>query len=391
MNIPNKNNANIININYIQNYKQVQKDPHQNTNLTQKNIKIEEEKKKIGYLFKECFKKMNDSFSLFKQSKIIESIQIIQKVFRNLQKLKEYIENKAIYLKEYIPNINCLLSRLLKLQSNYYIEVYNYHKKKLKYKPKDNSQSTKEYILQHIIQNTFISFNEIFEGNQENNLKNYLIYTYCKAIISKNKSLLLYGPNGCGKSISVLALAEYVNANFIQIDNINLFKIEKFALELSFLCLSNQPIILYFKNIENFIPVINHLNFIFDKLVNNNNIKNNIFIIASTKIKPEKLPKNLCNLFIYLHYVEPIHSEYRVDYIKFLSKKFNLFLNINDENLNKICKENLNIYSNEDIKNILLNKTDSQNQENGYCLTYNDLINASKLISPSIKLDQFKL
>ena len=70
-----------------------------------------------------------------------------------------------------------------------------------------------------------------------------------------------------------------------------------------------------------------------------------------------------------------------------MSKKFNLFLNINDENLNKICKENLNMYSNEDIKNILLYKTDSQNQENGICLTYNDLINASKLIPPSIKLD----
>ena len=265
------------------------------------------------------------------------------------------------------------------------MELYNYHKTKFNYKPKDNSQSTKEYINQYIIQNNFISFNDIFQGEQENNLQNYLIHTYNKAIISKNKSLLLYGPNGCGKSISVLALAEYVKANFIQIDNINLFEIEKFSLELSFLCLSNQPIILYLKNIENFIPVINHLNFIFDKLVNNNKINDKIFIIASTKIKPEKLPKNLCNLFIILHYVEPLLSKYRVDYVKFLSQNFNIFLNINDENLNKICIENLNNYSNEDIKNLLLSKTYSQNQENGISLSYNDLINACKLIPPSIK------
>ena len=55
MNIPNKNNANIININYIQNYEQVQKDPHQNTNLTQNNIKIEEEKKRNRIPFKRMF------------------------------------------------------------------------------------------------------------------------------------------------------------------------------------------------------------------------------------------------------------------------------------------------------------------------------------------------
>jgi hypothetical protein len=72
MNIPNENNANINNINYIQNYKQVQKDPHQNTNLTQKNIKIEEEKKKTEYIFKDCLKKINYYLSLFKKSKIIE-------------------------------------------------------------------------------------------------------------------------------------------------------------------------------------------------------------------------------------------------------------------------------------------------------------------------------
>ncbi len=385
MNFPNQNNTNFINRNYNPNYEQVQKDVHQNTNLNKQNIKIEEEKKKTERIFDECFKKMKDSFSLFKQSEIIKSIELLKKGLKILKQLKEYIEKKGIFLKEYIPKINCLLSRFLSLQSKYYMELYNYHKTKFNYKPKDNSQSTKEYINQYIIQNNFISFNDIFQGEQENNLQNYLIHTYNKAIISKNKSLLLYGPNGCGKSISVLALAEYVKANFIQIDNINLFEIEKFSLELSFLCLSNQPIILYLKNIENFIPVINHLNFIFDKLVNNNKINNKIFVVASTKIKPEKLPKNLCNLFIIFHYVEPLLSKYRVDYVKFLSQNFNIFLNINDENLNKICIENLNNYSNEDIKNLLLSKTYSQNQENGISLSYNDLINACKLIPPSIK------
>ena len=68
--------------------------------------------------------------------------------------------------------------------------------------------------------------------------------------------------------------------------------------------------------------MINHLNFIFDKLVNNNKINNQIFVIGSTKLKLEKLPKKLSNLFIYLHYVEPLLSKYRVDYVKFLSTKF---------------------------------------------------------------------
>lgn len=385
MNFPNQNNTNFINRNYIPNYEQVQRDDHQNTNSNHQNIKIEEEKKKTERILNECFKNMNDSYFLFKQSEILKSIEELKKGLKILKQLKEYIENKGIYLKEYIPKINCLLSRFLNLQSKYYMELYKFHKKKFNYKPKDNSQSTKEYINQYIIQNNFISFNDIFQGDQENNLQNYLINTYNKAIISKNKSLLLYGPNGCGKSISVLALAEYIKANIIQIDNISLFEIEKFSLELSLLCLSNQPIILYLKNIENFIPVINQLNFIFDKLVNNNKINNKIFIIASTKIKPEKLPKNLCNLFIYLHYVEPLLSKYRVDYVKFLSQKFNIFLNINDENLNKICIENLNNYSNEDIKNLLLSKTYSQKQENGISISYNDLINACKLIPPSIK------
>ena len=45
MNFPNQNNTNFINRNYNQNYEQVQKDVHQNTNLNDQNIKIEEEKK----------------------------------------------------------------------------------------------------------------------------------------------------------------------------------------------------------------------------------------------------------------------------------------------------------------------------------------------------------
>ena len=75
--------------------------------------------------------------------------------------------------------------------------------------------------------------------------------------------------------------------------------------------------------------------------------------------------------------------------LSFYQQNFNIFLNIKDENLNKICLENLNNYSNEDIKNILLSKMIQQNQENGISLSYNDLINACKLIPPSIKSDEF--
>lgn len=388
MNFPTQNNPNFINTNAIPNYEQFLRDNTGNNILTHQNIKIEENKTKTEKILNGCFNKMNYSYSLFKQSKIIESIKELKNGIKILKQLKEYIESKEQYLKNYITKINCLLSRYLKLQSKYYIELYNYHKKIFNYKPKDNSQSTKEYISQYIIKNNFISFNEIFEGEEENNLKNYLINTYNKAIISRNKSLLLYGPKGCGKSISVLALAQYLNANFIQIDNINFFKIEKFALELSHLCLYTQPIILYLKNIENYIPVMNHLYFIFDKLVNNNQIINQIFVIGSTNLKLEKLPKQLSNLFVYLHYVEPLLSKYRVDYVKFLSTNFNIYLNIKDENLNKICLENLNNYSNEDIKNILLSKMNQQNQENGISLSYNDIINACKLIPPSIKSEE---
>lgn len=348
------------------------------------NHEIEEERKKTEKILNTCQEYRIQSMNSFKETKIQESLEYLKKEFSILQRLKDYIEQKANYLKDYLPIIANLFSQNLKLKSHYYISLYSLTEKIFKYKPKDKAISTSEYINQYIIDNTFLTFNEVFQGDENDNLQNYLIKTYQKSLISNNKSLLLYGPKGCGKSISVLALAENENAKFIQIDNIEFFNIEKFSLVLSNICNANQPIILYFKNIEIFIPILNHINFIFDKLIKNNQVKNKIFIVASSSLKPEKLPKELTNLFVYLYYVSPIISKYRIDYIKFLSEKFNIFLNITDENLKKLNVEYLYDYSNEDIKNLLLYKNNFNEPRNGIVLSYEDIIHGCRLIAKSI-------
>ena len=109
--------------------------------------------------------------------------------------------------------------------------------------------------------------------------------TYRKAIISKNKTLLLYGPKGCGKSLTAMAIANHIKAKFIQIDDPKFFiEDNKFAFELSNLSVARQPIIVYLKYIDAMYPALKFIYFFLDKIINGKTDNKILIIVARTHV-----------------------------------------------------------------------------------------------------------
>ena len=357
---------------------------------------LEEERYKADKILTTCKGVRADAIKNYNSLKIQDAIKELNKEKNFLLRLKVYIETKATYLNDYLPYIIKTITENNNLLNKYSESIYLKFREIFTFKPKDNSISITHYINQYILETPFITFDDIFDPiqpNDNNNLKKYLKETYRKVIISKNKTLLLYGPKGCGKSIAAMAIANEMDAKFIQIDNVNFFSVENFAIELSSLCIYRQPIILYIKNIESMYPALQKIFYIFDRILLHKT-DDKIFIIASSTCKPKQLDKKLYTYFVYLHYIGPFIVKYKKEYIQFICKKVNINLNVSNEELEKLCSGDLKYYSNEDIYKILyvireLNENDN-NLINGNVINYNDLIKGIKLIPSSISPEIIK-
>ena len=399
-------NQNMQNQNQNQNYQNMQ-NQNQNQNQPQtptQNVKIspselEKERNKTDNILKICIENRKKAIENFKSLKIVESIELLEKERNMLLRIKDYIEKKAVYLSDYLQYIiktttenNKILNKFEELKYLKIAEMFTF-------KPKDKNTSTIQYINKYILETPFITFNDIYDpidpnnDDNNNNLKKYLSYIYLKSTVSKNKTLLLYGPKGCGKSISAMAIANHIQAKFIQIDNLNFFNVEKFSLHLASLCIQRQPIIVYLKNIDAMLPVLNLILYFIGRIIEDKK-DNKILIIASSTCKPKQLPKELYQSFILSHYIGPFILKYKKEYIKFICMKLNITLNVNKDEFEKLCSETFKNYSNEDIKKVLcvareLNENNT-NLDNGNVLNYGDLVHGSSLVPSSITPEVIK-
>lgn len=165
---------------------------------------------------------------------------------------------------------------------------------------------------------------------------------------------MLYGPKGCGKTLISQCFAGIENnIKYIMIDNINFFSIEGFSRSLIKIIILNQPIVIFFKNINlysSMSPILNRFNSIIDYL--NTVEKNKIYIIASCN-HPNEITNEIKNKFK-IEFIPPIYNvNDKINYIKYLSKLTGIPLNLTEDDYMKVAIS-LRNFCNEDMKNLII-------------------------------------
>ena len=272
------------------------------------------------------------------------------------------------------------------------------------YKPyEDQKVSLINFCTRYIFNKSFISFDDIYENNSiEDNkkIKNNLHFNILQAQKTGNKCFLIYGPKGCGKTLYVHAVANYLNAKIAQIEGIELFKIPFFSRDFMKACFGNmqfKSIIIYMKNIEQMFSALNNFNYIYDKASSSYEL--NVYFFASTCINVYNLPRQIADKFQYFQCIKPIDKNHRGDYIKFIGRKIGIEIKINEKELNNFALEKLKYFSNEDIFDLIRNAIgmkkqnsppDDENWVYREGLYEDDLNKALNSIQPTLTEDVLK-
>jgi len=213
----------------------------------------------------------------------------------------------------------------------------------------------------------FVSFTDIYDPTNDKNktIQSVLTEIYQRSTRTGNKSLLLYGPRGSGKTLSVHALANHIGAIVAQVEGLNNFKIQYFVKEFSRVMTeyaSKKPVIIYLRNIETLVKnALNELLFLFDKFSNN---KKNILFVASSSFPLNSLPKQL--KFYYVNCINCASQKTKYGLFKFLTDKFGITVNMPEQDLINFVYQNLKNYSNYDVFQVIKMGLDlkKQNGEN---------------------------
>ena len=216
-----------------------------------------------------------------------------------------------------------------------------------------------------ILKCPFISFNDIFEVNNDKNksTQKVLLETYERSQKSGYKSLLLFGPRGSGKTLAVHALAYQIGGVVAQIEGVSNFKIQYFVKEFARVVteFTNRPIIVYVRNIETLVQnALPELLFLFDKF---NNEKKKLLFICSSSYPMQNLPKQL--KFYYIHCVNCANQNSKYNLFKFLLNKFGMRITIPEQELNNFVYQNLRNYSNNDLFQVIKKALDMRKQSGG--------------------------
>ena len=305
-------------------------------------------------IFETCIKTYDETLNYYNENKI----KII-----DLNRI-ETIKNILLRLIERTGNLELIKKCKLKLFEIKF-EIIN---KISEYYPLNDKNNIESYIRSRIINNEFlINFKDIFLI-PSNNFKDYY-EKYFKIInYRQNKNILLYGPKGCGKTLISQCFAGIENnIKYIMINNENFFTIEGFSRSFIQIIKLNQPIVIFFKNINKLLsPILNRFNSIIDYL---NTIENNkIYIIASCN-HPNEISNETKNKFK-IEFIPPIiNVNDKINYIKYLSKLTGIPLNLSEDDYMKVAIS-LRNFSNEDMKNLIIYCNSITNN-----ITKDDMIN----------------
>ena len=271
------------------------------------------------------------------------------------------------------------------------------------FRPYENGEQLIDFCAKYILNKPFISFDDYYEPNsiEENKkAKNVIYNNFIQGNRYGKKCFLLYGPKGCGKTLLLHALANHLGAKIAQIEGLELFKIPYFSREFVKACFGGmqfKPLIIYIKDMETMIPNLNNFNFIYDKVASS--IKANVYFVASTSVSVYQLPKAINSKFQFYQCIRPVDKNHKSEYLRFISNKIGIQINMNDKDLYDFSMNNLYNFSNEDIFDLIRNAIDIKkqrsppNDENWVYregLNYDDIENCLGTVNPSITTEVMK-
>ena len=351
-NINNNNqnyNNNFNNNNYNNNFNNFN---NNNNNYNNNNNNSNDENiKKIQKIIDTCTTRYKNALVDFKNYKIPESKNCLEKLITSLDTLTKTINEKNQNASSLLPNISSLRAEVGRKLSEYNFMTYQLILnlfKNIKYDPKmDLATFTKKFFLSC----PFVSFNDIYDPSTDPNqgLQKNILEIYNRSQRTGIRGILLYGPRGSGKTLVVHALAKQSGAVVAQLEGVQNLKIKYFVTEFGRLCSEyiNRPVIIFVKNIDllaynNALP---ELMFLYDKFNNNN--KKNIFFIVSSTSPPQYLPKQL--KFTYIQCVNCANQSMKYGLFKFLIDKLGIKISMMEQDLNNFVYQNMRNYSNKDV------------------------------------------
>ena len=324
--------------------------------------------KRIKAIMDTCESLYNKSYNQYESFDIRGAIMTLCKSIKGLDGLKQTIINKKTSFSSLIPKITSLRNKAFSNLQEYRIMLYLIIPLKFRPVPYNECDPLNEFVKRYLLTEPFITFDDIFDStlDQNKSLKFVMIDYFKKSQRLGYRCLLLYGPKGSGKTLAVHALANNLGGKVAQIQGTELFKIPYFAKEfikVSFNYQQFKPLIVYVKNMEEMFSSITNFNFLYDRTTSSK-LQNVIFIASTTK-PVQMLPKNISEKFHYVHCIRPADKNQKSNYIKFISQKIGIQINMSDQDLNTYAFQNLHNYSNEDIFNLIKTAIELKKKEIG--------------------------
>ena len=373
-----------------------------NPNMNNNQVSNADDAKKIKSIMNMCESLYNQSFQQYDNYNIKEAMRTLCKSIKGLDSLKQTILNKKTSFNALLPKITSLRNKAFKSLQEYRINIYRIINLKFRPVPYNDTQPLVEFSKRYLLTEPFISFDDIFDPAMDQNKKlKFVMNDYFKKSQRMGyKNLLLYGPKGSGKTLAVHALANDLKGKVAQIQGTELFKIPYFSKEFikaAFGYMQFKPLIVYIKNMEEMLSSMNNFNFLYDRT--SSSTLQNVIFIASTTVPVQMLPKEVSKKFHYIHCIRPAEKNQKYNYIKFISEKIGIKINMIQQDLNSFVFQNLYNYSNEDIFNLLTTAIEMKQKEIGEDeenmvykegLNENDIKRALKSVQGSMTPDVLK-
>ena len=355
---------------------------NQNSIITQEKITA------INFL-NTCQDLHNKALEKYNSNIIPDAIEFLQKELKYLIEFREVILTKKTFLSEHLKSINSRIT-----EDNNLILQYNENKYKLlnkiySFRPLLQNETIEKYISSKIILKAPINFSDIYDFTLKRNLSSEIKQKWNKCVTINYRLFLLYGPKGCGKTLISQALSLDNKFKFYMLDSMEpINNINNYMLNLSKILNYNHPVCLFIKNIEALLPKLTQINYLIDKILE---YEDNV-VIVSSNVDPNRLPNDFMNRHKIYFFVGAVKPQDKINYIKFISQKLNIKLDIDNSALFDFCVSNLINYNNEDIKNLLVlakevKSTKATESINGNSVDMDDLIDAKNKVAGNLTLN----